>query len=126
MLAQAVKLDCWSSLRVDATICGGITPMRKVMALAEAHGMNVEIQCWGYTLTQAANLQVMLAYDNCTYFEQPVPYPAFEYGAADVIRTDTDGYVHAPLGTGLGVGLDWSAIEAASILKFDVRGGRAQ
>ena len=37
--------------------------------------MTVEIQCWGYTLTQAANLHVMLAYNNCTYFEQPVPYP---------------------------------------------------
>ena len=31
------RLDCWSSLRVDATICGGITPLRKIMALAEAH-----------------------------------------------------------------------------------------
>ena len=54
------------------------------MALAEANGMNVEIQCWGYTLTQAANLHVMLAYSNCTYFEQPVPYPAFEYGVASM------------------------------------------
>jgi L-alanine-DL-glutamate epimerase-like enolase superfamily enzyme len=121
MLAHAIKLDCWSSLRVDATICGGITPIRKIMALAEAHGMNVEIQCWGYTLTQAANLHVMLAYKNCTYFEQPVPYPAFEYGAGDVIRTDKEGFVHAPPGDGLGIGLDWKAIEAASILKFEIR-----
>jgi L-alanine-DL-glutamate epimerase-like enolase superfamily enzyme len=121
MLAQAAKLDCWSSLRVDATICGGITPIRKVMALAEAHGMNVEVQCWGYTLTQAANLHVMLAYQNCTYFEQPVPYPAFEYGATDPIRTDREGYVHAPRGDGVGVGLDWPAIEKASILRYEVR-----
>jgi L-alanine-DL-glutamate epimerase-like enolase superfamily enzyme len=121
MLAQAIKLDCWSSLRVDATICGGITPIRKVMALAEAHGMNVEVQCWGYTLTQAANLHVMLAYGNCTYFEQPVPYPAFEYAATDPIRTDREGYVHAPPGDGLGVGLDWPSIENASILKFEIR-----
>lgn len=121
MLVQAIKADCWSSLRVDATICGGITPIRKIMALAEAHGMNVEIQCWGYTLTQAVNLHVMLAYRNCSYFEQPVPYPAFEYGALDVIRTDRHGYVHMPPGHGLGVGLDWKAIEASSILKFEVR-----
>jgi L-alanine-DL-glutamate epimerase-like enolase superfamily enzyme len=121
MLAQAAKLDCWSSLRVDATICGGITPIRKVMALAEAHGMNVEVQCWGYTLTQAANLHVMLAYRNCTYFEQPNPYPAFEYGAHDVIRTDKEGYVHAPPGDGLGIGIDWPAIEKAAILKYEMR-----
>lgn len=121
MLAQAVKLNCWSALRVDATICGGITPIRKVMALAEAHGMNVEIQCWGYTLTQAANLHVMLAYRNCTYFEQPVPYPAFEHGVTDVIRTDKEGYVHAPSGHGLGIEIDWGAVRPSSILSFEVR-----
>jgi L-alanine-DL-glutamate epimerase-like enolase superfamily enzyme len=120
-LAQMVRLDCWSALRVDATICGGITPIRKIMALAEAHGMNVEIQCWGYTLTQAANLHVMLAHRNCTYFEQPVPYPAFEHGATEVIRTDREGYVQAPDGPGLGIGVDWKAVQTASILSFEVR-----
>jgi len=121
MLLQAARLDCWSALRVDATICGGITPIRRIMGLAEAFGMNVEVQCWGYTLTQAANLQVMLAHRNCTYFEQPVPYLAFEYGATDVIRTDGEGFVHAPPGDGLGIGLDWKAIEAASLLTFEIR-----
>jgi L-alanine-DL-glutamate epimerase-like enolase superfamily enzyme len=98
----------------------GITPLRKIMGLAEAHTMNVEIQCWGYTLTQAANLHVMLAYRNCTYFEQP-PYEAFEYGSHDVIRTDAEGYVHAPPGNGLGIEVDWAAVEAAAILKYEVR-----
>ncbi|MBL8893065.1 MAG: mandelate racemase/muconate lactonizing enzyme family protein [Rhizobiales bacterium] len=120
-LEAAVRADCWSSLRVDATICGGITPIRKVMGLAEANGMNVEVQCWGYTLTQAANLHVMLAFKNCTYFEQPVPYPSFEYGSHNVIRTDKDGYVHAPNGHGLGIDVDWKAIEKASLLKFEVK-----
>lgn len=120
-LAAGIELDCWSALRVDATICGGITPLRKIMGLAEAHGMSVEIQCWGYTLTQAANLHVMLAYQNCTYFEQPVPYPAFEHGALDVIRTDKDGYVHAPSGVGLGIRTDWDAIRSSAILNFEVR-----
>jgi len=117
----ALRSDCWSALRVDATICGGITPIRKIMGLAEAHGKTVEVQCWGYTLTQAANLHVMLAFGNCTYFEQPVPYPSFEYGALDVIRTDNGGYVHAPDGAGLGIGIDWAAVEKASILKFEVK-----
>ena len=119
-IGLAIRSGLWSAVRVDATICGGITPLRKIMALAEAHGMTVEIQCWGYTLTQAANLHVMLAYPNCLYFEQPVPYTSFEYGAVDVIRTDREGYVHAPPGNGLGVGIDWKAIEKAAILRFEV------
>ena len=120
-LEHAIRADFWSALRVDATICGGITPIRKIMGLAEANGMTVEVQCWGYTLTQAANLHVMLAYKNCTYFEQPVPYPAFEYGAANVNRTDKDGFVHAPDGPGLGIEIDWAAVKKATILQFEVK-----
>jgi L-alanine-DL-glutamate epimerase-like enolase superfamily enzyme len=120
-IGLAIRSGLWSAVRVDATICGGITPLRKIMALAETHGMTVEIQCWGYSLTQAANLHVMLAYPNCLYFEQPVPYASFEYGATDVIRTDKEGFVHAPPGAGLGIGIDWTAMEMASILKFEVK-----
>jgi len=121
LLSVGIEMGCWSSLRVDATICGGITPTRWIMGLAQSHGMTVELQCWGYTLTQAANLHLMLAYANCTYFEQPAPYPAFEHGALDVIRTDAEGYVHAPPGPGLGIGIDWDAVEKDSVLKYEVR-----
>jgi L-alanine-DL-glutamate epimerase-like enolase superfamily enzyme len=120
MIEQAIRRNAWSAVRVDATICGGITPIRKIMALAEASGMNVEVQCWGYTLTQAVNLQVMLAFANCTYFEQPAPYPAFEYGSVDVIRTDNEGYVHAPDRPGLGVRVDWEAVKKATVLSFEM------
>ena len=92
------------------------------MALAEAHGLDTELQCWGYTLTQAANLHLMLAHRNCTYFEQPVPYPAFEHGVRDAIRTDSAGLVHAPQGPGLGIRVDWEAVEAATILHYEVTG----
>jgi L-alanine-DL-glutamate epimerase-like enolase superfamily enzyme len=111
---------CWSDIRIDVMQCGGLTPARKVMGLAAARGMNVELQCWGYTLSQAANLHLMLAYDNCTYFEQPAPYPPFEYGSLDVIRPDGNGDVHAPEGAGLGIRVDWPAVEKATILSFAV------
>jgi L-alanine-DL-glutamate epimerase-like enolase superfamily enzyme len=75
LIAVGIGMGAWSSVRVDATIAGGITPALKIMALAEANGMTCELQCWGYTLTQATNLHLMLARGNCTYFEQPVPTP---------------------------------------------------
>lgn len=121
-IAQAIEIGSWSSVRVDATIAGGITPTLKVMALAEANAMTTELQCWGYTLTQAANLHLMLSRGNCAYFEQPVPYPAFEAGSLDVIRTDANGYVHAPQGDGLGIRVDWEATEAASFLRYEISG----
>jgi L-alanine-DL-glutamate epimerase-like enolase superfamily enzyme len=113
---------CWSDIRTDVMQAGGLTPTRKVMGLAAGRGMNVELQCWGYTLTQAANLHLMLAYDNCTYFEQPAPYEPFEYGSLDVIRPDRDGFVHAPKGLGLGIRVDWPAVEKATILGYAVDG----
>ena len=120
-LARGLELGAWSMARVDATIAGGITPTRKIMALAEAHHTSCELQCWGYTLTQAANLHLMLGYGNCRYFEQPSPYPVFEYGSHTPIRTDAQGFVQAPEGHGLGVEIDWPAVQRATLLHFEQR-----
>ncbi len=120
-VAFALAQGCWSKIRVDVMSCGGLTPALKIMALAATHGTSVELQCWGYTLGQAANLHLMLGQANCTYFEQPTPYEVFEFGANTVIRTDTNGYVHAPPGAGLGIDLDWSVIEGAVLNRFECR-----
>ena len=63
----------------------------------------------------------MLAYANCRYFEQPAPYPAFEYGALDVIRPDAEGECPRSRRPGLGIGIDWPAVEAATIHRLEVR-----
>ena len=121
---QGIRREAWTSVRVDASFAGGITPTGKIMALAESAGMTCELQCWGYTLQQAANLHLMLAHPNCTFFEQPVPYPAFEFGMLDVIRPDAEGYVHAPTGPGLGVRVDWDAVRSATFLAIEETGHR--
>ncbi len=118
---RGLAIGAWSAARIDATIAGGVTAARKIMALAEAHNTTCELQCWGYTLTQAANLHVMLAYANCRYFEQPAPYPAFEYGSLDVIRPDAEGNVRVPEAAGLGIRIDWPAVEGAIIHRLEVR-----
>ena len=120
---QGLAMGAWSMARVDVTIAGGITPVRKIMGLAEAHNTSCELQCWGYTLTQAANLHVMQAYANCGWFEQPAPYPAFEYGSLDVIRPDREGMVRVPDGPGLGVRVDWPAIQRASLMSYALDAG---
>jgi L-alanine-DL-glutamate epimerase-like enolase superfamily enzyme len=119
LIEEVIRMDCWTHVRVDTTVAGGVTPMQKIMAVAQSHGMNVEIQSWGYTLSQAANLHLMLAHENCTYFEQAMPCEALEYGSLDVIRTDQEGYVHAPEGPGLGIRTDWEAVEAAAFLTYE-------
>lgn len=108
----------WSDVRQDATVCGGITQLNKCFAIAEGHSKNLEIQSMGYTITQAANLHVALAHNNCNFFEQFYPYESFELASKTQIRTDRDGFVHAPEGNGLGVEMDWDAVKAASIATY--------
>ncbi len=119
LVAAALHLKCWSTVRIDVMNCGGLTPALKIMGIADAHGLRVELQCWGYTLHQAANLALMLGQSNSTYFEQPLPYEAFEFAAQQTIRADRAGMVHAPEGAGLGIELDWNAVAQATLARID-------
>jgi L-alanine-DL-glutamate epimerase-like enolase superfamily enzyme len=87
---------------------------------------DLEIERVQVTLQQAANLHLMLAYPNCTCFEQPVPYPALEFGMIDTIRTDREGLVHAPAGPGLGVRIDWDAVKSATLVTLEQPGAASR
>jgi L-alanine-DL-glutamate epimerase-like enolase superfamily enzyme len=121
LLEQGLRMGAWSAVRVAATRVGGIGQAAKAVALAEAHGVTAELQSWGYTPIQAANLHVMLGLGNCRYFEQPVPYNYLEYGVRNPIRTDKTGHVRAPDGPGLGIDVDWPQMERAAFLTIDAR-----
>jgi L-alanine-DL-glutamate epimerase-like enolase superfamily enzyme len=91
----------------------------KAMALAGAHGLKTELQSYGYPLSQAANLHVMLGVRGCSYFEHPVPIEHYEYACANPIRIEADGCVAAPDGPGLGLDLDWGRIERDALFVID-------
>lgn len=116
---NGIKAGAWTDVRMDVTVSGGFTPAKKIVALAQANNMRCEIQSWGATLTQAANLHMMLACNNCTYFEQAYPYEPFEIGSKTVIHTDKEGFVTVPKAPGLGIELDWEAIEKLTLKKYD-------
>ncbi|UCF96828.1 MAG: mandelate racemase/muconate lactonizing enzyme family protein [Spirochaetaceae bacterium] len=120
-IREAIEMGCWSAVRTDPCVVGGITAASKVMALAEANGLSTELQSYGYPLSQAANLHLMLAYGNCSYFEQPVPVEHFNYAAKSPIFVDAQGHAHAPTAPGLGIEMDWERIEADAFLTFEAR-----
>ncbi|MEM8990490.1 MAG: enolase C-terminal domain-like protein [Pseudomonadota bacterium] len=78
--------------------------------MARSFGAKCEVHSWGYTLTQAANLQLLMANPNCDYLEQASPYEKYEFGAKQVLRPDADGYVRPSELPGLGVEMDWDAL----------------
>ena len=118
-MADAIARGAWSRLRCDPTNVGGISAARSAMALASAHGLKTELQSYGYPLSQAANLHLMLGVAGCSYFEHPVPFEHFEYGCSNPIRIDADGCVSAPDGPGLGLDIDWKQIESDATLLLD-------
>ena len=118
-MADAIGRGAWSRLRCDPCNVGGISMAVKAMALAGAHGLKTELQSYGYPLSQAANLHVMLGVRGCSYFEHPVPIEHYEYACANPIRIEADGCVAAPDGPGLGLDLDWDRIERDALFVID-------
>jgi L-alanine-DL-glutamate epimerase-like enolase superfamily enzyme len=118
-MADAIARGAWSRLRCDPCNIGGISAAMKAMALASANGLKTELQSYGYPLSQAANLHLMLGVFGCSYFEHPVPVEHYEYGCANPIRIEADGCVSAPDGPGLGLEMDWEKIERDAFLVID-------
>ena len=117
-VGQALRMEPWDAVRFDVTIAGGFTAARKLAGLAEAWGLRVELQSWGYTLIQAANLHFGLAAARTGYFELPVPHEPYEFGVLNPYRIGSDGFVDAPTAPGLGIEVDWERMRAATIGSF--------
>lgn len=62
-----------------------------------------------------ANLHVSCAIRNCENFELFVPEEAFRFPMRGDLPVDRRGLVHVPQGPGLGVDLDWDAIDRLCI-----------
>ena len=111
LIEFALKIGAWDRSRFDVTGIGGFSGAGEVVAATRAHAKTCEVQSWGYTLTQAANLHHMLTHSICDYFEQATPAEKYEFGARQAIRPDTDGLVRPSDLPGLGVEMDWERIE---------------
>ena len=111
LIEFALEAGAWDRSRFDVTGIGGFTGAGEVAEVTRAHGKTCEVQSWGYTLTQAANLHFMLAHPNCTYFEQGTPLEKYEFGARQVIRPDAGGLVRPSDLPGLGIEMDWDRLE---------------
>ena len=111
LIGFALEMGAWDRSRFDVTGIGGFSGAGDVAEITRSYGKACEVQSWGYTLTQAANLHFMLAHPHCTYFEQAAPFEKYEFGARQVIRPDADGVVRPSDLPGLGVEMDWERIE---------------
>ena len=111
---------CVDVAQPDIGSCGGISAGRHIVALAQAHGVQVNPHVWGSAIAQAASLQFIAAVPvaNHSLF---APEPVLEYDrSSHPFRQQLitrplqmiDGWVEVPGGPGLGVEVDRSVLEA--------------
>lgn len=109
--APWLMLQATDFLRGDVAVKGGITSLVKTAHLAEAFHMNYEVHHGGNSLNNVANLHVIMAIQNCEFFEVLLPDDAQKYGLVQDIAVDGEGMVHAPTAPGLGAEIDFALIE---------------
>ena len=101
-------------IRADVSWTGGGTVALKSAHFAEGFGVNCELHMTVLSLMDVANLHIALAVKNCRYLELPYPDGA-SFGILHPLEIDAQGRVSAPDKSGLGVELDWQAIDANTV-----------
>jgi D-galactarolactone cycloisomerase len=103
----------------DIGSVGGFTACRHVMALAQAHGVQVNPHVWGSAIAQAASLQLIAAVPvahHSVFAQEPI----FEYDRSshpfrrelvDHPVEQRDGWIDIPSRPGLGVTVDRTVLQ---------------
>jgi len=115
--ADTIYAGAADYVRGNANSDGGITGLMKIAALAEAHGLDVELHGGGL-----AHRHCMASIRNTNYYELGLVHPNVRhtkppiYGEQrwldELESVDANGCVDVPQGPGLGVELDWDFIHA--------------
>lgn len=98
----------------DLGSCGGISATRHIIALAQAHGVQVNPHVWGSAIAQAASLQLLAALPvahHSLYAQEPIlEYDRSSHPFRQQLITkpiqQVAGWVEIPNGPGLGVEVD--------------------
>ena len=68
-MLESLRLGAVDFLQVDATICGGITQVKRAAALAQAFHRPTTLHCSGSAVAFAANAQIAAAIPACDGLE---------------------------------------------------------
>lgn len=105
-------------LQPDALFATGIRRGKAVADMADMHGLGFAPHTWSNGLGLAANLQLMGVTD-VDWCEYPLEPPAWDAQARDFFLREpiepSNGSLAPPDGPGLGVEIDWDAVESAEV-----------
>ena len=114
--ADTITAGATDFVRANSGVDGGITGVMKIAAMAESHGLDVELH--GGSL---AHRHIMATLRNANYYELGLVHPLVNDTKPAVYSerrwldeldsVDENGCVEVPEGAGLGVEVDWDWIE---------------
>ena len=115
-IQEGLKKNSWDAARFDVTVMGGITKALKLLMIISDSDIAAEIQSWGSTLSQAANLHLILANNKTKYFEVPIPLDVYQFGFKDanLINRGSTILLKKP---GIGIDIDWDILNKADYYK---------
>lgn len=113
---RMVDEGVYDVLQPESMVCGGITALRKIGALAELHGKRVAPHHGGRGLGTVAHLHLIASWPHAPYLEllHDPPIGDYRHGLSALVdppTVDADGCVAVPQGPGLGVEIDPDLVE---------------
>ncbi len=113
---------CMDILQPDIAICGGLSGVQQVLALADLHERPVVPHVWG----SIVNFQAALHLNACMPTHRagaphPFPYQEFDVGPNPLLdfcgrpKVDADGMIAVPNEPGLGIRIDRDALQPFTI-----------
>lgn len=113
---------CVDILQPSITYTGGLHEARRIAFLAQSNNLRIAPHVWGSALGLATACHFAAALPAAPHAEHPAHPTFLEYdiGADNSLRDHmlktpivmTDSHVHLPQGAGLGIEIDWDAVDS--------------
>jgi D-galactarolactone cycloisomerase len=101
-------------IQPDLTKVGGLSEARRIAWMAYDHHVQLVPHGWNTAVGLAADLQLVAAMPVATYVEFITPSPYIEKILVTPFQIDQDGLLAIPTAPGLGIELDFDAVERMS------------
>jgi len=110
--ATWIDMQALDMVRTSSFYKGGLTGALKIAHLAEAHGMKAEVHGMG-----VANAHLCAAIPNNDFYEQLVFSTEHIKSLSRLKQLPIiDGYIEVPEAPGLGLDVDWTALEKSALV----------
>lgn len=116
-VAEFLRAGAADIVRADVSWKWGVTGTLKTLHVAEAFGVNCELHTTTMGYMDIATLHVACATRNSEYYELFAPHEQWQFPMLEPFPLDAEGRIHAPEGPGIGVNIDWDAVDNATVRK---------